>query len=139
MTRDGWFIAEAYFVNGQVGDLLQHGSPVVWDRPKNLREHFSNTRWRKLWLNSFHHRLQFLVNGLHDYLKTEWNMIHPDHQVRNLKIYFILEDYLYPEDNGQRITLFPVAGLSANGKAIFEGDLRSNEELKLYEELHQPE
>ena len=139
MTRDGWFIAEAYFVNGQVGDLLQHGSPVVWDRPKNLREHFSNTRWRKLWLNSFHHRLPFLVNGLHDYLKTEWNMIHPDHQIRDLKIYFILEDYLYPEDNGQRITLFPVVGLSANGKAIFEGDLRRNEELKLYEELQQPE
>lgn len=139
MTRDGWFIAEAHFVNGQVGDLLQYGSQTVWERPKNLREHYSNTRWRKLWLNSFHHRLPFLVNGLHDYLKTEWNILHPRNQVSDLKIYFVLEDYLYPEDNGQKITIFPMAGLAANGKAIFEGDLRRNEELKLYEELNNPE
>lgn len=138
MTRDGWFIAEAHFFNGQVGNLLQNGSSVVWDRPKNLREHFANTRWRKLWLNSFHHRLPFLVNGLHDYLKREWNLKHADNQVSSLKIYFVLEDYLYPEDNGQRITIFPIAGL-ANEKAIFEGDLRRNAELKLLEEPHQPE
>lgn len=139
MTRDGWFIVEAHFVNGEVGDLLRQGSPVAWDRPKQLREHYSNTRWRKLWLNAFHHRQPYVVNGLHDFLKHEWDETHSDNKVRDLKIYFILEDYLYPEDNGQRITIFPIAGFDLNGKAIFEGDMRRNEELKLDEQLTKKE
>ncbi len=128
-TRDGWFVTEAVFEDGRTGDLLNQGDPVSWARPPSIRKTFANTRWRKLWLNSFHHRNPSVINGLHQWLLRDWERRN-GRKIVSLKIFFVLEDYLHPEDNEQRITIFPIERLDSSHKAIFAGDNRRNQEIE---------
>ena len=88
----GWHVVVGTLTNGQKISLLERGVPFdgkINRKPYPVGELYSNTRWRV-----YYRYLRFAssIRGfLPGVISREWNQQHPDLQITNLRISFILE------------------------------------------------
>ena len=117
---DGWLVASAVLPDGRTVDLLNHGAPVSFERPRDTWERFSGSRERGYLQTLYFKPRRRLVDHFAEGLLRKWES-GGGIPVTSLSVYMMLEDAKDPDRPPVRFRIWPYTG-GAGPDLIFPED-----------------
>jgi hypothetical protein len=93
---DGWYIMSGTATDTAQIDISQNGAKVDYTKPTSILAQIKDDRWRKFYENYIFISNEFLRPYLCAYLLKGWNATHPDKPISILKIIYMKEISVLP-------------------------------------------
>ena len=93
---DGWFIMQGTTIDSLQIDINRNGVKTDYSKPTSVLAHIKDDRWRKFYENYLFTSNQFLRPYFCRYLLKDWNAKHPDKVLSYLKIIYMKEISVLP-------------------------------------------
>ncbi len=101
---DGWYIFLGITKDSLKIDLNRNGAKIDYAKPTNILALIKDDRWRKYQENYLFTYNAFIRPYYCNYLLSNWNKIHPDKEITSLKIIYMKEVSVLPN---QKQTIKP--------------------------------